>query len=125
MATEQLPASQYTVGGQVTAANYQVISSTYGLYEDGEAKKNAAGQHKCDLTYSRRQTLSITLELDAAAVSTLWMAGGSIASDATIAFTLADGSTPSAWEIKSISRQNTRGAVQISMELVSTSDLIA
>jgi len=124
MATEQLPAAQFTVGGQVEAANYQVISSEYGIAEDGEAKKNAAGQHKCDITYSRRQTLKITLELEAAAVPTLWMEGGSIAADATIKFPLADGSTARAWEIVSCGRTNTRGAVQVALDLISLTDLI-
>jgi hypothetical protein len=124
MAAEQLPASQYTVGGQVTAAKYQVISSSYGIEEDTESKKNGAGQHRCDITYSRRQTLSITVELEDDAVATLWTTGGSIAADATINFKLADGSTASAWEIRSVSRVNTRGPVQIQLELVSTTDLI-
>jgi len=124
MATEQLPASQYTVGGQVAAAKYQVISSSYGFEEDTESKKNGTGQHRCDITYSRRQTLSITVELEDDASDSLWVTGGSIASDATIAFPLADGSTASAWEIRSVQRVNTRGPVQIQLELVSTTDLI-
>ena len=124
MATEQLPDSQYTVGGQVAASKYQVISSSYGIEEDTESKKNATGQHRCDITYSRRQTLSITVELEDDASAALWVTGGSIASDATIAFPLADGSTASAWEIRSVQRLHTRGPVQIQLELVSTTDLI-
>ena len=124
MAQEQLPASQYAVGGQVTASKYQVLSSTYGFEEDTESKSNAAGQHKCDITYSRRQTLNVTLELEDDAVPTLWATGGSIANNATIAFPLADGSTASAWEIRSVSRVHTRGPTQITLDLISTTDLI-
>ncbi|HAX91570.1 MAG TPA: hypothetical protein DCY07_05090 [Rhodospirillaceae bacterium] len=119
--TEQLPVTQYAVGGQVTLANYQVISSSYGFEEDTESKKTALGQHKCDLTYSRRQTLSLTLELDSAATETTYMDGGTIASGT---FTLADGITASGWEIRSVSKVNTRGPVQLNIELVSLVDLI-
>jgi hypothetical protein len=116
MAQEQLPAAQYTVGGQETVADHVVISQTDGFEEDGEAKKTAAGQHKCDLTYSRRATRSLVLELAFGADPTTYMEGGGL--DASY---VPGGEV---WEIRSVSRVNTRGPVQLNLELVSLTDTI-
>ncbi len=118
MAQEQLPAEQYAVGGQTEIANYVVISEVDGFEEDTEAKQTAAGQHKCDITYSRRATKSLTLELLAAADATDYVSGGGL--DATYG---TDGDK--VWEIRSVQRVNTRGPIQLQLELVSLVDTIA
>lgn len=120
MAQEQLPAAQFTVGGQTAIAGFVVGQEVDGFEEDSEAKQTATGAHKCDITYSRRKTKSLTLELaagvDSATLNTLYMEGGGL--DETF---LAVGEV---WEIRSAQRVNTRGPVQINLELVSLTDSI-
>lgn len=120
MAAEQLPiANAYTIGGQSTVANHVVGQEVDGFVEDGEEKKNAAGQHQCDITYSRRKTKSLTLELGSGATVTDYCKGGHV--DASF---VAGGTA--AWEITSVQRVNTRGPVQLNLELVSlTEDITA
>ena len=117
MAAEQLPATKYAVGGQSAVANHQVISETSGFEEDGEEKKTAAGQHNCDITYSRRATKTVTLELEDGATESTYMSGGAL--DASFA----PGGT-AAWEIRSVQKVNTRGPVQLVLELVSLTEQI-
>lgn len=117
MAAEQLPiANAYTVGGQSTVAKHVVVTESDGFIEDGESKKNAAGQHHCDITYSRRKTKSLTLELADGATVTDYCIGGHV--DASF---VANG-TPAAWEIASVQRVMTRGPVQLNLELISLTE---
>lgn len=120
MAAEQLPsAAAYAVGGQSAVANHVVGQEVDGFIEDGESKQLASGQHACDIVYSRRKTKSLTLELGNGATATDYMAGGHV--DATFA----PGGT-AAWEIASVQRVNTRGPVQLNLELISiTEDITA
>ncbi len=121
MATEQLPATQYTVGGQPTLAGWQVISASYGLDEDSEEKKTAAGKFKAKITYSRRPTLQIVLEADSGTTTTTYQTGGSITSGV---FATGGGSA-TAWKIRNASKVNTRGAVQVTLDLIAQTDLLA
>lgn len=120
MPAEQLPsAAAYTVGGQSTIADHIVVSEVDGFTEDGETKMLATGQFGCDIVYSRRKTKTVVLELLTGASQTGYLEGGHV--DATFA----PGGT-AAWEIKSVQRVNTRGPVQITLELVSiTEDITA
>jgi len=120
MATEQLPASQFAVGGQATLADHVVISTKDGFEEDGEDKLTQAGQFKCALTYSRRLTKSLELELLGAADVTAYVVGGY--TDAAYASTVA---ATAIWEIRSVSQTRTRGPVVLALELVSLTDTLA
>ena len=116
----QLPARQFAVGGQVAVTAHVVISSVQGFEEDSEVKQTAGGQFKSDITYSRRATLDITLELGNTATATDYFVGGGV--DDNYDPIAAASAT---WEIRSVTRTNTRGPVQLSLQLVSLTDLIA
>jgi hypothetical protein len=117
---EFLPAANtFTVGGQSTISGYIVINEVDGFVEDGESKTTALGQHYCDITYSRRKTKVVTLELAHGTTQTPYMKGGHV--DATFG----DLGT-AAWEIRNVSKQNTRGATQLTLDLISiTEDITA
>jgi len=115
---EQL-GTAYKTGGQSTVADHIVVSERDGFEEDGEAKQLATGQHSTDITYSRRKTKSLTLELLTAADATDYIEGGH-----TDASYVAGGS-PAAWEIRSARVVKTRGPVQVELELVSLTEDIA
>ena len=117
MATEQLPASQFTVGGQETVAGHKVISQNDGFEEDGETKTTTAGAHKCDITYSRRATRSLVLELVHGTAPTTYMVGGAV--DVTY---VPDNTVAPVWEIRNVSQVDTRGPIQLNLELVSLTD---
>jgi hypothetical protein len=116
---EQLPASQFAVGGQPTVAAHIVVSAAYGFEEDSEVKQTSGGQFKCDITYSRRATLDLTLELSNTADPTDYVKG--IALDASFVPTTA---ALGVWEVRNVTRTNTRGPVQLSLQLVNLTDLI-
>ena len=121
MATEQLPATTFTVGGQPTLSGWQVVSATYGIEEDSETKQTASGRFLCKLTYSRRATLQVILEADSGTTTTTYQTGGEIASGV-----FADqAGTATAWKIRSASKANTRGPVQVTLDLISQTDLLA
>ena len=113
MATAQLPATKYTIGGQVTVSGWQVISSAWGIEEDAETKYNAAGQFEAEVVYSRRKTLNLTMEADHGTTVTAYDTGGSITISEVV------------YEIRSVQRTNTRGPVQVTLDLISTVDLLA
>jgi len=121
MATEQLPEATYSIAGQVTATGWEVISNTYGFEEDSEDKAGAAGQHKAKITYSRRVTLQLEMEALAAADVDAYQTGGQVASGV---FTLADGSTATAWNIRNASLGRTRGVATVSLDLIQQGDLL-
>jgi hypothetical protein len=108
----------YATGGQSTVALHIVVSEVDGFEEDGEARQNADGTHSSDITYSRRATKTLTLELAHTASPTAYMAGGHV--DATY-----NAGGVAAWEIRSVQRINTRGPVQLQLELVSLTESIA
>ncbi|HAX91571.1 MAG TPA: hypothetical protein DCY07_05095 [Rhodospirillaceae bacterium] len=119
--TEQLPATQYKVGGQPTLAGWQVISATHGLEEDSENKQTASGRFKCKITYSRRPTLQVVLEANSGTTTTTYQTGGEIASGV---FAAGNGSA-TAWKIRSARKVNTRGPEQVELDLIAQTDLLA
>jgi len=113
MATEQIPASKYVVAGQTALTGWQVISETTGFQEDTEDKATAAGQFNSKITYSRRPTKQLVLEANHGTTTTTYDSGGTI---------VYGGVT---YIINSVSRVNTRGAVQVTLDLVSSVDSLA
>jgi len=121
MATLQIPAEQYVIGGQQTLAGWVLPQQQYGFEEDADQHKDGAGAFDCKITYSRRQTLSVTLEAEASTVTTTYAAGGQIASGI---FTDGNGAA-TAWKIRSAPTTKTRGPVQVTLDLVSQTDDLA
>lgn len=119
MATEQLPALQYVIGGQPTLAGYILPQAQYGIEEDGESKYDANGRFKSDLTYSRRATLSVTLQVTSGTPT--YQNGGEIASGV---FTDGAG-TATAWKIRSATLTKTRGPKVVELDLIAQTDLLA
>jgi hypothetical protein len=115
----QLPASQFAVGGQETLADHIVVSSVKGFEEDTEDKQTAAGQFKCNITYSRRATLDLTIELGDEADPKDYAKGGAV--DAEYLPCLP---AVGVWEIRNVTRTNTRGPIQLSLQLVSLTESI-
>ena len=120
MATEQLPSATYTIAGQVTLANWEILSNVYGFEEDAEEKMAADGQWKAKITYSRRETLSLEMEALAGADLDAYQ-GGQVASGV---FTLSDGSTATAWNIVSSTLTRTKGVATLSLELIQQGDTL-
>jgi len=115
---EQLPiANAREVAGQVAVANHIVLTEVDGFEEDTEARQAANGRHSVDITYSRRKTKTLTMELAHGGDPTLYQEGGHVTASYVPG-------TPAAWEIRSAQRINTRGPVQIALELVSLTESI-
>ncbi len=122
MATEQLPASQYVIGGQLTLTGYILPTHQYGIVEDTETKYTAAGQFKAEITYSRRQTLNVTLEAaHGNATVSVYTKGGTIASGV---FADSQG-TATAWKINNVTEARARGVPVITLDLVALTDMLA
>lgn len=121
MATEQLPASQFVVGGQPTLTGWTLPQAQYGFEEDSENKTTAAGRFLTKITYSRRATLNVTIEAESGTTLTTYEAGGAIASGV---FTDGAGNA-TAWKIRSANRTKTRGVTQIELDLIAQTDLLA
>jgi len=124
MATEQLPSALYDIAGQPTIAgayadSYEVISASYGLEEDTETKQQANGQFKAEITYSRRETCSLELEALYGVDPTTLVQSGSLASGILV---LADGSTASAWNIRSATLGLTKGVKTVSLDVIQQLD---
>ncbi len=118
---EQLPASQYVIGGQLTLAGYVLPQNQYGIEEDADQnKQDEHGRFKCKITYSRRQTLNVTLEVLSGTTPT-YQDGGEIASGV---FATADG-TATAWKIRNATLTKTRGPQELTLDLISQIDLLA
>ena len=118
MSAEQLPvASGFELDGQTEIAGFVVVSETDGFEEDGETKQNANGSFKCDITYSRRKTKELTLDVTSESVLELYVVGGGLDADFL-------GNTTPVWEIVSCTRTNTRGPVQIQVSLKALTDSI-
>ena len=121
MAVEQLPASQYVVGGQLILTGWVLPENSYGIEEDGETKQTAAGAFKCEITYSRRQTLSVTLEATTAEEPGVYSKGGEIASGV---FANSQGGA-TGWKIRDVAETRTRGPVQVTLDLIALTEGIA
>lgn len=121
MAVEQLPADQYVVGGQLTVAGWVLPENSYGIEEDGETKQDAAGVFKSELTYSRRQTLSVTLECTAAGTQADYSKGGTILSGV---FVNSQGG-PTAWKIRNVTDTRTRGPRVVTLDLIALTEGIS
>ena len=119
MATTQLPASQYVVGGQPTLNGYILPQAQYGLDEDAETKQDEDGRFKCKIAYSRRPTLSVTLEVTSGTPA--YQSGGEIASGV---FTDGAGNA-TAWKIRNATLTKTRGPQVVSLDLIAQTDLLA
>jgi len=120
MATTQLPASQYVVGGQPTLNGYVLPQAQYGVDEDAEVKNDQNGRFKCKIAYSRRATLSVSLEVLDGSTPT-YQSGGEIAGGV-----FADGAgNATAWKIRSATLTKTRGPQGVEMDLVALTDLLA
>ena len=122
MAQEQLPSGIYTVGQTYDLTGYEIITATPGFEEDAEDKVDQDGRFLSKITYSRRETLQLELEALAAATVSTYIAGGEIASGV---FTLADGTTATAWNIRSSSNGVTKGVTTVSLDLIQQGDNIA
>lgn len=120
MATEQLPASQYVIAGQPSLSGYVLPQAQYGYAEDSETKYDANGRFKCKITYGRRATLQVTLEV-VSGTTPAYQAGGEIASGV-----FADGAgTSTAWKIRSATLTKTRGPQVVDLDLIAQTDLLA
>lgn len=117
MATEQLPAAQYLIAGQATITNYEIIDDSRSFVEDTEDKSDSDGQHKAKITYSRRETVSITADAEAAATPKDYL-GGEIASG----IIAREDGTASAWNILNATITKTRGVQQVQLELIEQLD---
>jgi hypothetical protein len=122
--TEQLPANTFAVGGLQTISGWQLPAEQYGIVEDSESKTTALGQWKADISYSRRPTLKVTLEmLYTATVGTVlatYCKGGTIASGV---LTDAAG-TATGWKIQNVSISKSRGVVQMELDLIGLADYL-
>jgi hypothetical protein len=121
MATEQLPAAQYIVGGQLTLTGWILPQNSYGIVEDAETKTLASGAFKCDITYSRRQTLKVTLEALTGATPSTYSKGGTIASGV-----FADSAgAATAWKIRDVQFSQSRNVTIVELDLIGLADLLA
>jgi hypothetical protein len=121
MAVEQLPAGVFVIGGQPTLSGWVLPTAQYGFEEDAENKTDAAGRFLAKLTFSRRPTLNVTLEAESGTTLTTYESGGAIASGV---FTNGGGDA-TAWKIRSAVRTKTRGVVQVVLDLIAQTDLLA
>jgi len=121
MATQQLPSALYTIGGQPTLAGWQIISAVYGMDVDKEEKKTSTGRFKATIIYSKRPTLQLVMEADSGTTTTPYQTGGQILSGV---FATGTGSA-TAWKIRNAGKVNTRGAVQVTLDLIAQTDLLA
>jgi len=118
---EQLPASQFAVGGQSAVVGHIVGQTVDSFEEDTETKQTSGGQFKCEITYSRRATKQFTMELAATgATAADYVEGGCV--DANFAPCLP---AVGVWEIRSASVKKARGAHLIELSLVSLTESIA
>jgi hypothetical protein len=122
VAPEQLPSGTYVVGGQPTLSGYILPSAQYGFEEDSEVKTKPDGSFNCDIAYSRRVTLSVSLEVLTASASAykVYAKGGTVASGV---FAKLDG-TAVGWKIRSATVSQTRGPVVVSLDLIALADEI-
>lgn len=120
-ANQQLPTAVYKIGGQLTKSGWEIVQNSYGFEEDSEVKTKADGTFNADITYSRRQTLQVTLEALSAADVDEFQSGGQVESGV---FPLADGTTASAWKINDAKLTKTRGPVQVELDLIQLGDMI-
>ena len=124
MAAEQLGSKTYLVGQPLTLSGFEIVDSTYGFEEDGETRYVGNGKFGADITYSRRQTLSVTLDVlagEGGGDPSIYVEGGQIATEV---FKLADGTTNTAWKIRSATPGRTKGVATLQLELIQLGDLI-
>jgi hypothetical protein len=126
MATEQLATALYKIAGQPTLSGalenkYEVIQATYGFEEDSETKQKQSGLFNSEITYSRRETCQLELEALHETDSEGLVTGGELASGI---LTRADGSTASAWNIRSATLGKTRGVQTVSLDLIMQLDTL-
>ena len=121
--TTQAPAGVYTVGGLPTLTGWEVHDPKYSFTEDSEDRKTPLGQHRCKITFGRRQTFSCRL-VALAGVTTphVYTSGGTVASGV---FPLSDGTTATAWDIVSAEEVPTRGPLEVNLSLIQQGDMLA
>ncbi len=118
---EQLPSTTHIVGGQPTINGWILPDANYGFEEDSEVKTTASGKFAADITYSRRITLSVTLEALLGTNVSTYAAGGQIASG--IFAKPSGGAT--AWKIKSSTLAKSRSVTVVTLDLIALTDEIA
>jgi len=116
---EQLPENQYVVGGQPTVSGYILPQAQYGFEEDADQKQDGNGRFRAKITYSRRPTLTVTLEvLDS--TTPAYQNGGEIASGVFV-----DGAgNATAWKIRNATLTKTRGPWMVELDLIAQTDLV-
>jgi hypothetical protein len=115
---EQLPVEQYVIGGQPSVAGYVLPQAQYGFEEDADQKQDENGRFRCKISYSRRPTLNVTLEVTSGTPT--YQAGGEIAADV-----FADGAGNStAWKIRNATLTMTRGPQIVELDLIAQTDLV-
>jgi len=110
MATTQFPADKYVVGGQTEIANWNVMSETTSIVEDAEDRFKPTGQFNSHIVYSRRIAKQFTLEATALADEDEFEVGGEIEIDSVD------------YIIQAVSRVNTRGPVQVTLDVITQED---
>lgn len=117
MAAEEIPAVVYLKGGQMALTGFNVMESTLGFEEDGEAKHDPAGRFASEITYSRRLTASATCDALTGADVGDFMGGKLVL---TAAF---QGVTD--WEIRNATASFTRGPQVLTLDLIALEDELA
>ena len=113
MATTQFPADKYAVGGQTDITNWNVMSETTTIVEDAEDRFTPAGQFNSKITYSRRIAKQFVLEATALADEDEFEVGGEVEIDSVD------------YLITAVSRVNTRGPVQVTLDVITLDDSLA
>ncbi len=126
MATQQLASAVYKIAGQPTLGGvwenkFEVLSAQYGFDEDSEVKQGAAGQFAADVNYSRRETCQLELECLHGTDPDPLISGGQLASGI---LTRADQSTASAWNIRDVTVNKTRGVTTVSLDVIMQLDTL-
>lgn len=131
MATEQLGPITYLIAGQpefvgAPYTDYEILECTDGFEEDTEDKYAASGKFGANITYGRRETRSLTIEVKhavtAADPESDFAEGGEIASGVLLK---ADGTTATAWNIVSATPTLTAGVKGVQVELIEQGDSLA
>ncbi len=110
---EQLPTNKMTIGGQEEVEDWIVRESVWGKEEDDEDVPEASGKFRTNITYSRRQTLRLTLEATGDATADEFRGIGEYEHDDVL------------YKVRDVQETRTRGPVQVTLDLISTVDDLA
>jgi hypothetical protein len=120
---EQLPSAKYLFGGQITLSNFEIPDTSRSFEEDAESVMLPNGTFGTEITYSRRETCQASARClsGTPGATPHTFLGGTIASGT---ITLADGSTASAWKIRSATIRMERGIRMVDFDLIQLGDKI-